>query len=106
MPRAAERLRGIASALRLNIATLATEGVSGVVETMVGVAADDEKWVRPQHKLHSVEPLPAPDTEMMRQLSLGKLDVAGLPLDTVRSMMRPEPDQPSETEANMSGFMP
>ena len=70
------------------------------------VVPDDEKWVRPQHELHSVQPLPAPDPELMRQLSLGKLNVAELPLDTVRSMMRPEPDQPSETEANMSGFMP
>ena len=50
--------------------------------------------------------LPAPDPDLMRQLSLGKLDVKGLPFDTVRAMMRPEPDQPSETEANMSGFMP
>eukprot|EP01052_Picozoa_sp_SAG31_P018684 SAG31_NODE_1333_length_8743_cov_1.681050_10_plen_102_part_00 len=67
---------------------------------------DDEKWVRPQHELHSVEALPAPDAQLMRRLSLGTLDVSGLPFETVRSMMRPEPDQPSETEANMSGFMP
>jgi hypothetical protein len=84
----------------------AAEGASGEVETQLAVVADDEKWVRPQRELHSVQPLPAPDPEMMRQLSLGTLDVTGLPLDTVRSMMRPEPDQPSETEANMSGFMP
>lgn len=67
---------------------------------------DDEKWARPQHELHSVEALPAPDVELMRKLGLGILDVSGLPFETVRSMMRPEPEQPSECEANMSGFMP
>ena len=85
-----------------------TEYAAAEIETAVSVdrAADDEKWMRPQHELHSVSALPAPDPDLMRQLSLGKLDVKGLPFDTVRAMMRPEPDQPSETEANMSGFMP
>ena len=30
---------------------------------------DDEKWVRPQHELHSVEPLPVPDPELMIRTS-------------------------------------
>ena len=84
-----------------------TEYAAAEIEAALSVhATDDEKWVRPQHELHSVSALPAPDPELMKQLSLGKLDVEGLPFDTVRAMMRPEPDQPSETEANMSGFMP
>ncbi|MEC7290783.1 MAG: MoxR family ATPase, partial [Pseudomonadota bacterium] len=42
------------------------------------VVPDDVKWVRPQHELHSVEALPAPDAQLMRQLSLGTLDVSSL----------------------------
>lgn len=66
----------------------------------------DLQWVRPTDELKPVEPLPPPNQSLLRALSLGQLDVCGLPSETIRAMMRPEPAQPSETEANMSGFMP
>ena len=79
---------------------------AATTEVDAAPAVVDEQWVRPQDELHAVAPLPPPDEALMRALSRGELDVRGLPPDTVRSMMRPEPTQPSETEANMSGFMP
>jgi hypothetical protein len=67
----------------------------------------DLQWVRPTDELQPVDPLlPPPDESLTQALSLGQLDVRGLPGGTIRAMMRPEPTQPSETEANMSGFMP
>ena len=72
---------------QLNVHLVAAHTAAGPLESTENatIVPDDEKWVRPQHKLHSVEPLPVPDPELMRQLSLGKLNVAELSLDTVRS---------------------
>ena len=86
-------------AVQAHLAAAATVGAGAA-------AAADAQWARPQQELHHVPPLPAADPELLRALNVGRLNPSGLPAETVRSMMRPEPTQPSETEANMSGFMP
>jgi hypothetical protein len=100
------RLRRLGVHLQVSSSAAELDASVAVADEVATAPRDDEQWVRPQHELHEVAPLPPPDPELMRLLSLGELDVSKLSPEAVRSMMRPEPNQPSETEANMSGFMP
>lgn len=45
-----------------------------------------------------MDPLPTPPAAASQAMSEGKLDAAALPFDTLRALMRPAPDKPSETE--------
>ena len=105
MSTAGRRLRRLGVHLSSSAAEL--DASVAVVDEVATAPRDDEQWVRPQHELHEVTPLPPPDPELMRLLSLGELDVSKLSPEAVRSMMRLVVSHPDGTGnfAEAKGYM-